>query len=638
MPNTITNLAILAHIDAGKTTLSERLLFLCNKISAMGLVEEGLATMDYLAEEKRRGITIEAGYSSFKWRDRSINFVDTPGHVDFGVEVDCALDCIEAGVLVISGVRRIQTQTYSAWHKLEERQTPTIVFINKLDNIQADVDETLIDFEMAFESKPLVLSYPFFDEVKGLHGVIDVISKKWVISEELSRNVEVKEVPKSIRSQIDKFYNEIIEFCAENDEAALNSHLADEQLSTEQIFNILSIELKERTFTPIYTGSAKTMDGVRLLLNGMRFLVPSFVEHQNPRAYAQVLKIRNSQQFGRFYLVKAFKVLVSSEAMNLYKLDGETLEPTQSVEPGDLVALICSPNFRIGDEIDWNGKVVLSGATPTYNPLIQVQIEAKTVEQQKELKKALEFFLESDPSMKLEYQESSGTWKVSTIGEVHLQVLIARLEDEFNLEVNCGNPEIQKLEKWIEPQLEFQFESTWNENSMSLSFSIEPFSRQEVEWNYYGKLKQEELVRAVMQSAVGDFARAGFLGSGKLVNARINLSNLNITGVLVPGMLKKLVLDGLNENVKPSQIILLEPFMDMELITPEEFSGKITADLKSRNAKIQGIESDGKYNWIRCEIPLVKTFGYTTWLRDISQGRASYGLQYHDHKPQVTRG
>lgn len=630
MSTSLTNIAILAHIDAGKTTLSERLLFLSNKINAMGLVEDGLATMDYLLEEKRRGITIEAGYSSFEWRNRVINFVDTPGHVDFGVEVDCALDSIEAGVLVISGIRKVQTQTYSAWHKLEERKVPTLIFINKLDNDQADVDETLIDFEMAFESRPLVMSYPYFDE-SGLVGVVDIISDKLVVSSPEKRGVEVQDVPDELSAQINRFRNELFEFVAESDESALELHL-EAKLDANTVYQVLAKEFAKRSFSPIYCGSAKMLTGVRLLANGLKFLVPEYSGHINPQSDALILKVRNSSLLGRFYLIKAYKELVSRDGMQLYSLDAETLDKVESVRPGELAALVSSNVFRIGDEITWAGEVVLHGATPSYNPLIEVQMEPKSSEDQAQLKTALEFFGQSDPSLVVRYNDSIGNWKVSTIGEVHLQVLIARLQDEFQLEVQCGHPEIKKMEKWIYPQLEFEHSTAWGDNALSLTISVEPYSRQEYEWNYYGRLDNEELVKTVIQSALNDFTQQGILGVGQLINCRFNLSNLNIQGQLLPGMLKKLVIDGLKENLTSDHISILEPFMDMELITPEEFSGKIVSDLKSRNAKIQSIESDGKVNWVRCEIPLIKTFGYATWLRDISKGRASYGLQYHDHK------
>lgn len=630
MTHSMTNIAILAHIDAGKTTLSERLLFLSNKISAMGLVEDGLATMDYLLEEKRRGITIEAGYSSFQWKNRTINFVDTPGHVDFGVEVDCTLDSIEAGVVVVSGIRKVQTQTYSAWHKLEDRKVPTLIFINKLDSPQAEVDETLLDVEMAFECHPLVMSYPYYEE-EELIGVVDVISQKLVVSTPESRQVEILDIPENIAPQIQRFYSEVCEFVAENSEEALDAHLAGE-LKPEMIYQVLSEEFAKKTFAPVYCGSAKMMVGVRLLANGLKFLVPVYQGHSNPQSDALILKVRNSPQFGRFYLVKAFKSLISRDGMQLYGVDAETLEKQESVAPGELSALVSTSNFRIGDEIRWEGDVVLHGATPTYNPLIEVQMEPMEAEQQSNLKQALEFFLESDPSLKVKYNEHLGNWKVSTIGEVHLQVLIARLRDEFQVPVQCGDPEIKRLEKWQEPQLEFEHSTAWAENSLKIKFSIEPYSRQEFEWNYYGKLSNEELIKSVIQSALNDFTQQGITGAGQLINLRFNLSQLEVEGQLLPGMLKKLILDGLKENIKQEHIAILEPHMDMELITPEEFSGKITADLKSRQGKIQNIDSDGKHNWIRCEIPLIKTFGYATWLRDISKGRASYGLQYHDHK------
>lgn len=627
----ITSIAILAHIDAGKTTLSEQLLFLSKKINTVGFVEEGLSTMDYLLEERRRGITIEAGFSSFRWRDRIINFVDTPGHVDFGVEVDCAIDAIEAAVVVISGVRKVQTQTYSAWHKLEEARVPHIVFINKLDYPECDVDDAIIDLEMAFDIRPLVMSYPYYED-DALLGVVDVISEKLVISKPRARSITLEEVPNSISDHVNKLRKEICEFVAENDELALEAYLGGE-LTSELIFEVLQQCFAAQSFTPIYCGSARMSAGVRLLANGLRFLTPSFSGHSNPHSDALILKIRNSHHLGRFYLIKAMNELIATEGMQLYHLDAEILESTESVRPGQLAALVSSNTFRIGDEISWTGDVILHGATPNYNPLIEVQMEACVGTNQVKLKTALEFFLESDPSLRVEFNEIVGNWRVCTIGEVQLQVLIARLRDEFGIEVNCGHPEICRKEKWKDIHLEFDHSTAWGTNSLRMDFSIEKYSHQEFEWNYYGRLGNEELVRTVIQSALNDYTHQGVNGMGELINLRFNFSNLIIEGQLLPGMLKKLVIDGLRENLTSKHVDILEPFMDMELVTPEEYSGKITADLKSRNAKIQAIESNGKINCVRCEIPLEETFGYATWLRDISRGRASYGLQYRDHKP-----
>jgi elongation factor G len=630
MPANIRNLAILAHIDAGKTTLSERILYLGREISALGEVEDGLATMDYLSEEKKRGITIEAGVARIHWKNTQINFIDTPGHVDFGVEVDCALDAIDGAILVVSGIRNLQTQSFSAWNKLRIKKKPCLFFINKLDLPDAQYDDVLLEIEDALKIKPLILTHPHFEN-GILHGILDIVNQVYFPSSE-GRLLVTEKIPSHLIKDCQQLRQEVLEEIINYNDELATSYLKGEEGSIEEWYNALRSALLSGECAPVFSGSAKTNLGVRNILNAVKFILPHpEILNKEPGKVGKIIKVRKADTQGNTYLFYPYQNWKPASEFRLYKLHAAELLDMNAAKAAELCALKCTFDFCVGDEISGEGQVLYQEEPPVYDSLLSVALEPNSPEDQAKLSEALRFFSLVDPSLKTSYNNDAGRWVVATVGEVHLEVLVNRLKDEFACFVEYGNPEVTYFEKYIGGKKQITYESTLNENAITLEIKMERSSRFKSEYISYVEHPQKELIESVLRSSVEEFCQNGYCGKGEIGHFRFLLKSIRSAGQVIPGLLKKSILDAIKLHLKEEDFQILEPFMDIDVITPDKYCGVLLADLKSRKADINQVSSNGKITTIKASISMIKTFGYTTWMRHITKGMASFSMNYHDH-------
>lgn len=620
------SLAVLAHIDAGKTTLSERLLFHGKSIDVMGEVEEGLSTLDYLPEERRRGITIEAGYANFSYKGRRFQLIDTPGHIDFGVEVDAALAAVESAILVISGVRGVQTQTLTHWHKLRQKQIPVMVMVNKMDQGAHQSLDLLMEIEEALEMKPLVLSLPYYQGEKLL-GVIDVIHQKRILPKSAdSREVLIQDLDDADLRLMRPYRQELLEQVAMVSDALMEKVLLDEDLSAEEIVPVLFECVQSGMCLPVFFGSAKASVGMRSLMNGLRYLLPDF---QSIDLTGQVVKARYRKDLGKYYLFKALGGNLPPD-MKWFDLHAEELFESSPPKPGQLCGLMTERPYYMGDVIGAQGEV-LERQTLHYPTLLHYIIEPVQLDDFSKLEHALALIGATDPSMDLSRDDEGGCWQLRVVGEVYLDVLVARLRDEFGCEVRTSAPRVQCLENLLHAKsLDAQTHAA--NGFYQIQFSIDTESDELV---LPESQNQADMLKAVLGSVREELCRQGLSGHGSLNHFALRVHTLEGPEHLLPVPIKKMVLDAIRLGVVGSDIEVLEPWVEVDLQIPAESSGLVLDDLKKRGAQIIDLQDKGQWLRLRAELALLKTFGYVTDLRSLTRGHASWSMNYKEYRPRV---
>ena len=632
--NSLKNIAILAHIDAGKTTLSERILFQGKTIHDIGNVEDGLATMDFLSEERRRGITIESGISYYNYKKEKVNLVDTPGHIDFGSEVDCVLSAIEGAVLVVSGVRGVQTQTLVNNQKLIEAKAPTLVFLNKIDLPEFKFDDSLIELEERFEKPILMLSLPC-ETAKGW-GVIDVIAQKLIMTDGIeSREFEALEIPPEMEYQSTRALKEIIETVAEIDDEVMECFLEKQIPAPGPLFKGLAKLVAKNEIMAVYSGSAKKNIGVRQLMNGVKFLIPQPVPVEYPGQVAKVIKVRHHADHPKIYLLKVIEESLAEAELfkgNLYSINAEQLTPISEVAQGDIVALDSELPFKIGDGILADGSVGQEGEVWAYDSLLHFKVEATQAEDVEKLGAGLKFFADIEPSMQLKYDGATGVYTVGAVGEVFFDVLVNRIRDEFGVEMTYGFPEVEKRESYQGSKSEFSETQETEWGKIEVKGYVNSTVKQGINLVFNdSSVENEDLVIMVIKGAIEEMAIRGILGQGRLNNLEVVIDTLKYSGRLLPGLLAKVVLHSVETAISKEDIGIEVPFVKLKLVAPEEYSNPLVADLNNREAKILNLDSNGKTISLEAEVSLERTFGYTTEMRNLTRGRGSHEIEYVGH-------
>lgn len=629
----IRNIAILAHVDAGKTTLSERILFTAGEIGRPGNVEEGLATMDYLPEEKARGITIEAGVAHFEWRNIWFNFIDTPGHIDFGAEVDMALSAVDGAVLVVSAANGVETQTMTAWNKLRAAGVRTLLFINKLDNKDYSLDEVLLDVEERLGVRPLLLSLPEY--TKGeMSSVVDVISQTRLKHNEDGREEAVPLNSKKTSSEALKYYKEAVEFASLFDDPILEQALKGENISPKDLIRGLENLAKSDEYVLCYAGSALENFGVRSLMTGLSFFLPSPPSFHK-KALGQVVRLRYFRGYGEISLFRSMCNLQSSKwplGFSFYRMKANMLVPEEVIREGDIYAMKSEEKMELGNYLGKDGKTfTLETEEPIrnkYQPLLQTQIECLKIEDYNHIEESLQILSRMDPSFKLARHHEGGYWILHTVGEVQLDVLLARLKREFHCDVRAGEPEVQWQERLVHKVGPIENSFQVGPHKVSVSLSAEPLLDSESDIRLRADFLEEapREILAGVRSALLETAEVGFLGKGSLVGVLFEIHSLEYTQDVNISMIKKACSDAVSMLFKKASIVLYEPYMALHLECPVEFAGVVTNDIQSRQGKIKEIAGDGKTHSLEAEVPLKEIFGYSTAVRSISKGTAIYDL------------
>ena len=621
-PKDTRSIAILAHVDAGKTTVSERLLYFSETIPGLGEVDEGLATMDYLEEEKKRGITIEAGIASYQWKGTRVTFVDTPGHVDFGVEVDFALQAVEGVILVLSGVSGIESQSLEAWEKIRANRNQALLFINKLDLAGADYRKVMQQVEVMFRVKPVALTLPVYVPAPGtagaadaatagaggetgpegaLDGVIDVLNQLALYrSVENPRKLIKGEVPAFLAETYARARQDLIDVASQFDDSVAAAWLAGEEIENDKLVNGLKLAMRQGGHLPVYMGSALKNVGIRQLMNGVNLLLPppgvpseGFQPPRSSRAAVGfIIKIRHYQDIGKIFLAKIFdpEGLKHLEGAHCFRVFAETLEPIKDlseIRPGDVIALQSPRHYRMGQLLTAgaDGRPDADQApsilTKKYRPLLQSRIELVNADDYAHVDKILATLAETEPSIAIAPDPATGGWLISTVGELQLDVFCKRLKKDHKCDIRIGAPNVRYLEKLKAPQKGLTNATVGMGAEIHVTIDVVPLP-EEANGLSYG-IPVPPPYREVIESIFARFCGEGVCGVGSIAGLGCRIVGLTASSDPVPlPLLAKCFTDCLKLQLACAQFEVLEPIMRLEIIIPDEFCGLVLADLAAR--------------------------------------------------------
>ena len=651
MSQPIRNIAILAHVDAGKTTLSERILFVAGEVRRPGKVEDGLATMDYMPEEKERGITIESGVAHFEWKDTWFNFIDTPGHVDFGAEVDMALSAVEGAVLVVSAASGVETQTVAAFRKLREAGVRTILFVNKLDNSDYSLDETLINIEEILGVRPVLMTLPQYENGR-MSGVLDVLSQSRLTHSETGEEVvddgwNVEDGWDGSR-ELKKHYAEASEFASNFDDEVLKLAVEGKRVPPKTLLRGLRALVKSDDYALCYAGSALEGFGVRSLVTALSFFLPDAPEF-NADELGQVIRLRHFKGVGEISLFRSHTDMERKAwpaGFEFSRLKANLLQPVDEIRAGDIYAMRTPFETELGQLIYTDGTSpsqqaeTLSGDdVPTsirdkYQPLLQTRVECLGSEDYQHVEKSLNTLGRMDPSFRVQ-KDDGGFWYLHTVGEVQLDVLLARLKREFGCEVRAGSPEVrwqERLCREVGP-VENTFQLGPHKISIRLSASPLEGDAHDIRLSAEFLETAPREILAGVRSALLESTEVGILGKGALVGVCFEVHEFTWTEGALPPMIKKACADAVIKLIKPADVQLYEPIMELSLECPVNFAGLVTGDIQARDGKVKEIGGDGRTHFLKADVPLRKIFGYATGVRSISKGTALYSMKLLGYKP-----
>ena len=654
MKQPIRNIAILAHVDAGKTTLSERILFAAGEIHRPGRVEDGLATMDYMPEEKERGITIESGVAHFEWKNTWFNFIDTPGHVDFGAEVDMALTAVEGAVLVVSAASGVETQTLASFRKLRESRVRTILFVNKLDNPDYSLDETLINIEETLGVRPVLMSVPQFKNGK-MCAMLDVLSQSRLVHSESGAEVlddgwESDAGAAEERALLKKYYDEAVEFASNFDDEILSLALENKPVLPKMLLRGLKALAASDEYVICYAGSALEGFGIRSLVTALSFFlpeVPTFGENE----LGQVVRLRHFRGVGEISLFRSHVDLLRRDwpaGFEFSRLKANMLLPVDEIRSGDIYAMVSPSETELGQVIWLDGRRetrdesaagnAVENAAPSisenYLPLLQTRVECVCTEDYAHVERSLSVLARMDPSFRVQ-KDDGGFWYLHTVGEVQLDVLLARLKREFGCEVRAGSPEVRWQERLCREVGPAENTFQIGPHKMSISISASPLEGDAHDIRLSAEFMEKAPLEilAGVRSALLESTEVGVLGKGPLVGVRFEVHRFEWTEGALPPMIKKCCADAVAKLVKPADVQLYEPVMELSLECPVNFAGLVTGDIQARDGKVKEIEGDGKTHFLKADVPLRKIFGYATGVRSISKGTALYSMKLLGYRP-----
>ena len=663
------NIGIMAHIDAGKTTLTERILYYTGKTYKIGEVHDGAAVMDWMEQEQERGITITSAATTCKWEDHTINIIDTPGHVDFTVEVERSLRVLDGAVAVFDGVAGVEPQSETVWRQADKYNVPRICFVNKLDRTGADFDFDVQSIIERLEAKPAVLHIPIGSEGDFI-GVVDLVEMKshtWTKDD--GSEWDINEIPEDMLESANIKRQELLDVIAEADDEILEKYLSDEELTLSEIKKAIRKGTLEGLFVPVLAGSAFKNKGVQLLLNAVIDYLPSPLdiepingfkpgdtdtqiirEHSDEEPFAALaFKVVSDPHVGkltyfRVYsgtLKKGDKVINTSTGKTerigrILRMHSNTREDIDFISTGDIVAGVGLKNARTGDTLADSSSPIQLESMTFPEPVISVAIEPKSREDEEKLSEGLQKLAEEDPTFVVKSDEETGQTIISGMGELHLDILVDRLKREFRVEANIGKPQVayrEALKKEVKIVAKYIRQSGGRGQYGHVVMELEPINEgyEFVDLIKSGRIPKEYIpsVDAGVQAAMVSGVLAGY----PLENIKATLVDGSYHDVDSSEMAFKIAGSmALKDGAKKAGIKLLEPVMEVEVVTPEDFMGDVVGDLSSRRGKIAEMGQRGSAKVINATVPLSEMFGYATDLRSRTQGRATFTMQFDSYE------
>ncbi|MCL6622759.1 MAG: elongation factor G [Syntrophobacterales bacterium] len=666
----VRNIGFMAHIDAGKTTTTERVLFYTGVTHRLGEVHDGQATMDWMVQEQERGITITSAATTCFWRDHRINIIDTPGHVDFTIEVERSLRVLDGVVAVFDAVAGVEPQSETVWRQADRYRVPRLAFINKMDRVGADFRRCLKMMEERLNAHPVLLQLPVGEEA-GFKGVVDLITQKALLFDEasLGLKVEVTDIPAELAAEAREGRSRLLEALAEFDDELMEAYLSDAPVSAEKIKEVLRRATIELKLVPVLLGSAFKNKGVQPLLDAVVDYLPSPVDKPpvqglNPKGEvverlpgddqplaALAFKLLSDPYVGQLTFLRIYSgVLTSGSAVlnatkgvkerigRLLKMHANKREEIDAAYAGDIVAAVGLKNTTTGDTLCDDRRPLTLEALYIPQPVIDIAIEPKTKADQDKLGLALAKIAAEDPSFRVKTDPDTGETLISGMGELHLEIIVDRLTREFKVDARVGRPQVSYRETVTEfsrAEGRFVRQSGGRGQYGHVWLEVEPLpagSDVVFENKIVGGVIPKEFIPAV-EKGVREAAATGVLGYPmvdllvRLVDGSYHEVDSSERAFQIAGSL------AFKEAALKARPVLLEPIMALEVVTPEEFVGEVMGELNARRGRITGMESRGHTQVISALVPLATMFGYATVLRSATQGRATFTMQFDHYEP-----
>ena len=667
----VRNIGIIAHIDAGKTTVTERVLFYTGRTYKIGEVHEGTAVMDWMEQERERGITITAAATTANWGDFVVNIIDTPGHVDFTVEVERSLRVLDGGVVVFDAVAGVEPQSETVWRQADRYRVPRICFVNKMDRTGADYWRTIEMMVDRLDAVPAPIQIPLGVE-HNHEGIIDLIEQKaWRFSTDRTEAPVEEPVPDEYQVEVEQRRAALIETVAENDEQLEISFIEGHEITAKELKRAIRRATLASKIAPVLCGSALKNKGVQLMLDAVVDYLPSPIDvppvkATNPKTGDEVqrapdddqpfaalaFKIVTDPYVGRLAYFRAYSGTIKTgdailnttretrERMGrLLKMHANHREEVEEIRAGDIGAAIGLKNTFTGDTLCAVDSPVLLETITFPEPVISVAIEPKTKEDQDRLGETLGRMVEEDPTFRSRYDKETGQTVISGMGELHLEVIVDRMLREFRVDANVGKPQVAYREAITAPaRAEGRFvRQTGGRGQFGhVVLEIEPLERGagvQFENKTVGGSVPKEYINPT-EAGVREALESGVIAGYPLVDVRVALVDGSYHAVDSSEMAFKTAGSmGVREAARKANPVILEPIMKMEISTPEEFFGDVLGDISSRRGHIEGMENRGTVQVIRASVPLAETFGYSTSLRSMTQGRATYSMEFDRYEP-----
>jgi len=669
------NVGIIAHIDAGKTTTTERILFYTGKTHRIGSVDDGTTVTDWMEQERERGITIVSAAVSAEWQGYQINIIDTPGHIDFTAEVQRSLRVLDGGIVIFDAVQGVEPQSETVWRQADRYHVPRICFVNKMDRVGASYERTIEMIRSRLGANPIPVQLPVGNEA-AFKGAVDLITNEAIIWEDdLGKEPRTIETPVDLKAQAAEMRDRMVEKIAETDEELTLKYLEGEEISTEELVSALRNAVIAGQATPVYCGSSLKNKGVQPLLDAVIDYLPSPAEipavtghnpHNNELIErsaeddaplsALVFKIVTDPYVGRlaYFRVYSGKLSHGAKVYNsakdrrerigrLLRMYADRREEIKEVLAGDIGAVLGLKNTFTGDTLcDASNQVILEDIT-FPEPVISVAIEPKTTADQDKMSDALHKLSEEDPTFRVRTDEETGQTIISGMGELHLEVLVDRMLREFRVQASVGRPQVSYREAITVPVERAEFRYVKQSGGRGQYGHVvlelepgEPGSGIQFENKIIRGVIPREYIPAV-EKGVRESADAGVLAGYPITDLKVRLYDGSFHEVDSSEIAFRLAASmALREGVQKGSPVLQEPFMKVEVIVPEEFLGDVIGQLNSRRGDILGMEvRPGNAQAIQAMMPLAEMFGYATDLRSATQGRGVFTMEF-DHYAQVT--
>jgi len=666
------NIGVIAHIDAGKTTTTERILFYTGKTYRLGSVDEGTTVTDWMEQERERGITIVSAAVSAEWKGYQVNIIDTPGHIDFTAEVQRSLRVLDGGIVIFDAVQGVEPQSETVWRQADRYGVPRICFVNKMDRVGASYERTIESIRERLGANPIVMQIPLGFEAT-FHGVVNVLEQTATLWEDdLGKEPKQVDIPDEQKEQAQQAYADLVERIAELDDELTVKYLEGDDISLDELKAALRRSVIAGTATPVFCGSSLRNKGVQILLDAVIDYLPSPVDippvkgidpdseeiielpaDDSAPMSALVFKIVTDPYVGRLAYFRVYSGVVNQGSMvlnavkenrerigRLIRMYADRREDITEVRAGDIGAVLGLKDTFTGETLCDNKKVVLENITFPA-PVISIAIEPRSTADQDKMGEALRKLAEEDPTFRVRSDENTGQTIISGMGELHLDVLVDRMLREFKVQANVGRPRVayrESITKPVEKLSHKYVKQTGGRGQYGhVVISLEPGERGSgivFENEIFGGAIPREYIPAV-EKGIMEAADSGVLAGYPVVDLKISLVDGSFHEVDSSEMAFKIAASmAFKDGVQKGKPVLLEPMMKVEVVVPEDFLGDIIGQINGRRGNVLGMEMrPGNAQAIRAMVPLAEMFGYATELRSATQGRGNFSMEFDHYKP-----